>query len=229
MLKKNRLAEDVTIEEIWIEPADFDRQCEYLLGAYLCLEDDFLEYLEYAPYREEHLHVSSSRLADFILRITPLLSISFRALTFGGKMKGAYEYWLHDPSHGRGEVFDKYTKELKQLYVKKEKHIDSLNEYYELHVSNVFTLWDNDNLIKREIMLNYEVSRIEFSKALCPFQKEKWFSWKDLRNEIEHRGRTEATLEDVLYGLAFLIILLEQLYSWKDAFFEYSSNLFQMD
>ena len=102
-------------------------------------------------------------------------------------------------------------------------------DYYKLHISNIFTLWDDDNLTKKEIMLNYEVGKIEFTEKLHPFQKEKWHSWKDLRNEIEHRGRTEATLENVLYGLAFLIILLEQLYTWKDAFFEFTSELFQMD
>lgn len=230
MSAKNGLVEEVSIDEIWIDTDDFDRQCEYLLGAYFRLEKDFLEYLEYVPYREDHLHVSSSRLADFILRIPPLLAISFRSLTFGECMKGSYERWLHDPRlRYREEEFHKYIKELKQLYIKKEKNIDNLIDYYELHISNIFTLWYDENLTKQEIILNYEVGKIEFTEKIHPFQKEKWYSWKNLRNEIEHRGRTEATLENVMYGLAFLLILLTQLYTRKDAFFEFSSELFQMD
>lgn len=229
MSSKNELSGEGTIDEIWIDSDDFDRQCDYLFNAYFRLEKDFLEYLEYVPYREDHLHVSSSRLADFILRIPPLLTISFRYLTFGGIMKYSYERWLHDPGlRSREEEFQKYAEELKRLYEKKEKNMDSLNDYYELHISNVFSLWRDENIIFREITLYEDVGKIEFSKKLYPFKKEKWFSWKDLRNEIEHRGRTEATLEDVLYGLAFLIILLYQLYSWRAAFFELTSSLFDI-
>lgn len=228
MSAKNGLVEEFTIDEIWIDTDDFDRQCEYLLGAYSRLEKDFLEYLEYVPYKEDHLHVSSSRLADFILRIPPLLAISFRLLTFGENMKGSYERWLNDPRlRCREEEIQKYIKELKQLYIKKEENKDNLIDYYEIHISNIFTLWHDDNLTKKEVMLNYEVGKIEFTEKIYPFQKEKWYSWKDLRNEIEHRGQTEATLENVLYGLSFLIILLEQLYTWKDPFFEFTSELFQ--
>jgi len=229
MSTKNGLPEEVKIENIWIDDDDFDRQCEYLLRAYLRLETDFLEYLDYVPCRVEHLNVSSQRLADFILRIPPLLTKSFRTLTFGGKMKGRYEYWLYDPSHGYGEDFNKYVKKLKQIYVKKEKNTDNLNDYYKLHALNVFTLWGEEDLTKKEIRLKDKVGIIEFTKTLHPFQKKQWFSWKDLRNEIEHRGRTEAKLKDVLYGLAYIITLLEKSYSWKDAFYEFTSGLFQID
>ena len=229
MATKNGLLEDISMEEIWLNPEDFNRQCDYLRGAYFRLEKDFLEYLEYVPYREEHLHVSSPRLADFILRIPPLLAKSFRLLTFGSKMKGSYERWLHDPRlRSKEEEFHKYTEELKKLYVKKEKNIDYLNDYYEFHISNVFTIWGDENLINKKITLNTEIGKIEFSNKLYPFEKEKWRSWKELRNEIEHRGRTEATLNAVLCGMAFLIILIVQLYSWRDAFFAFTSNLFEI-
>ena len=222
-----------SLEEInkkgWIDQNDFNRQCDYLFGAYFRLEKDFLEYLEYVPYREDHLHVSSSRLADFILRIPPLLAISFRSLTFGERMKGSYERWLYDPIlRSREEEFHKYITELNRVSMKKEENVDNLNDYYELHVSNVFTFWGDENLVNKAVTLNDEIGKIEYSKRLYPFEKEKWFMWKDLRNEIEHRGRTEATLEDVLHGLAFLIILLEQLYGWRDAFFELSSDIFEI-
>ena len=71
----------------WMNRSEFEKQSTYLFGLYSRIERDFLELFDFIPLREDYLCIESSWLADYILRVTPLLSKAFRLLTFGPPFK----------------------------------------------------------------------------------------------------------------------------------------------
>ena len=62
------------LKHIWDDKDASAKVSTYLYGAYDRLERDFLSVLNYVPLRESHLEVSSPRLADVVLRTSPLIN-----------------------------------------------------------------------------------------------------------------------------------------------------------
>ena len=215
---------------IWILVGDDRKIKGYVYSAYKRLERDFMNYLNYVPLRNKHLCVSSSRLADFIPRISSLLSKCFRLITFGNSMK---TYCVHNVmwqfSENVGELKALYEK-LEKIYNKKEKNEDNLNDYYSLHdldKSFITGFWDGKRISIQERIVKEKIGILD-SLVIRPFEHKEWRAWRECRNSIEHRDKTEASLKDVLYGIACIAIILENINkrSWTDRYLDFDSDLF---
>ena len=215
---------------IWIPVGDHRKIKVYVYSSYKQLERDFMNYLNYVPLRKKHLCVSSSRLADFIPRISSLLSKCFRLLTFGDSMK---TYCMHNVtwqfSEYVGGLKVLYEK-LEEIYDKKEKNEDNLNDYYSLHDLDkpfITGFWDGKCISMQERIVKEKIGVLD-SLVIRPFEHKEWHSWRECRNSIEHRDKTEVSLKDVLYGIACIAIILENINkrSWMDRYLDFDSDLF---
>ena len=189
---------------------DSRRLTEYVSGAYKRLERDFINYLDYVPLREVHLCVSSQRLADFIIRIDPLLSTCFRLITFGDSMKSYCESSITIIPFDDKKIEFFYEK-LEKLYNKKEIDKDTLWDYYKFHDSEklvITVFWNEKRLSMHELEIQEKIG-ISDCFQIRPFGKKEWDAFKECRNAIVHRDKTEASLEDVLHGIACLAIIFE--------------------
>lgn len=68
-------------------------------------------------------------------------------------------------------------------------------------------------------------SEIEYDEVLKPFTSKNFNSWLEYRNDVEHRDRTQATIEKSLQGIACLFILIRKIseYTYENI----ESDLFQ--
>ena len=214
--------------DIWIPNEDCHRLTEYVFGAYQRLETDFINYFNYVPLRNNHLHVSSQRLADFIQRTSQLLSKLFRLITFGESM----ENYLRRAARfvfGYTTEYEELLSELYKIYDKKVKNKDYLNYYYKLHnldKSFIKAFWNGKCLSMKEVKFQKRVGILEYNCLTKPFKWENWLSWKNCRNAIEHRDKTEASLKEVLYGIACCAIILENIASRNSIKKSFDSNIF---
>ena len=81
-------------KNIWVNYKDNKNMTEYLNNTYNRLETDFIDYLDYVPLKEDHLEVTSQRLAELIQRISALLSKIFRIVTLGSPMQQYCEHGI---------------------------------------------------------------------------------------------------------------------------------------
>ena len=128
------------LEHIWDDKKESEKVSAYLYGAYTRLEKDFLAVLEYVPLREQHLSVSSSRFADFVLRTSPLINKTFRILTFG---RGTLEKleWETNPANSismSSEDLFSIQKLLLEIHKKKKKNNDSISDYRKWFSNDLF-------------------------------------------------------------------------------------------
>lgn len=222
--------ENLEPPNIWIPAGDHRKIKAFVYSSYKRLESDFMDYLNFVPLRNEHLCVSSSRLADFIPRISSLLSKCFRLITFGNSMK---TYCINNVTwqfNGNIENLKALYSELEEIYTKKEQNDDNLNEYYRLHDLDepfITGFWDGNRISMQERIVKEKIGILD-SLVIKPFEHKEWYAWRECRNSIEHRDRTEASLKDVLYGLAFIAITLENITkkSWLDRYPDFDSDLF---
>jgi len=218
----------VETPNIWIPVEDDRKITGYVYNAYKRLETDFMNYLNYVPLRKDHLCVSSSRLADFIPRISSLLSKCFRLITFGYSMKTYCEHSIPLQFSENGSQKALYEK-LDDIYNKKKKNEDYLNDYYGLHdldESFITDFWDGKRISMQERMVKEKIG-ISDSLVIKPFDHKEWYAWGECRNAIEHRDKTEASLKDVLYGIAYIATILENITkrSWFKQL-DFDSDLF---
>lgn len=199
---------------VWMNDKDSKNITEYLNNAYNRLETDFVDYLEYVPLKEDHLKVTSQRLADFIQRISALLSKSLRIVTLGSPMQQYCERSM-EFRFGSGSLgLEKLYKHLNGIYNKVKVNKDTLNDYYILHDINetfITGFWNGKPISKQEIELREKIGVLEYPQTLVPFKHEEWYSWKDSRNAIEHRYETTTSMKNVLYGVAYLAIVLNNI------------------
>lgn len=208
----------------WMNHLDFQRQSSFVFSSYQRLENDILEYFEYVPLREKNLSLTSVRLADFLLRMPPILTKAFKIMTFGFITQNMFDTHL-------GFIPDKIKQEeilklINDLHEKKKLNEDYLNHYYQFHNNKIVApyIWRGKLISEREVKLKEIISRIEYDEIIKPFNSKNWHSWIDCRNEIEHRERTEADLEKVLQGLACIYMILERVSSGTPEYLK--SNLF---
>jgi len=214
--------------DIWIPNEDCHRLTEYVFGAYQRLETDFINYFNYVPLRNNHLHVSSQRLADFIQTTSQLLSKLFRLITFGESMKNylrrAVKFVFGDTTE-----YEELLSELYKRYDKKVKNKDYLNYYDNLHdldKSFIKDFWNGKCLSMKEVRFQQRIGILEYNCVIKPFKWENWLSWKNCRNAIEHRDKTEASLKEVLIGIACCAIILENIASRNSIKKSFDSNVF---
>ena len=198
-----------SLQHIWEDDISSKKVSGYLYGAYSRLEQDFLSVLEYVPLRESHLHVSSSRFADFILRSSPLINKIFRTMTFSKRTLKQLE-WEINPENSYGissDDYDSIQELLLNLHSLKKRNRDSISHYHKWISSGLFyKLYpiNEDDVVTTQ--LKTEVIESEFT--LNPFGNDVWGNWIDNRRKIEHRDQTEASIQCVLNGLAIIAKLL---------------------
>lgn len=222
--------ENLEHQNIWIPDGNHRKMKSYIYSSYKRLERDFIDYLNHVPLRNEHLFVSSSRLADFIPRISSLLSKSFRLITFGDSMNTYCVYNVTWSFDGNSDDLKALYEKLEIIYDKKDKNEDKLNDYYCLHDLDrpfITDFWDGNRISMQERIVKEKIGVID-PLVIRPFKHEEWYAWKECRNSIEHRDRTEASLKDVLYGIAYIAIILENINkkSRLDRYPDFDSDLF---
>lgn len=132
----------------WLDEEIFENRTEFYFNAVNRQENEFLNYLEYVPLRTVNLAVSSQRLADFMLRIFPLLTIGFNVITFGKGMKRYVNSAQHifSDSNTQQELFSK----LKDLY---DKNNPYLRDYYKFHSDRLFHQYWNISINEDDLEL----------------------------------------------------------------------------
>ena len=115
------------------------------------------------------------------------------------------------PFDDREKEIESFYEKLEKLYNKKEINKDTLWDYYTFHDSDkliITAFLDNKRLSTHELEIK-ETIGISDRFQIRPFGKKEWDAVKECRNAIIHRDKTEASLEDVLHGIACLVIILE--------------------
>ena len=97
--------------------------------------------------------------------------------------------------------------------------------YYNFHSDkDLQQFWhiaiDEDDVTPRNL-----IGLISYTESIFPFDKTVWEGLHEVRNEIIHRNKTEATLGDVLNGLACLIVIAARIFNWNALLFEFQSIL----
>ncbi len=191
------------------------------------IEQEFLDYFEYVPLEKKHLNVSSMRLADIILKIFPLIGITFRTITFGNPMKALIEHLKFNKVSGIEEFVEKVEK----IYQKQESIDDSLWDYYRL-LNDAITR-DRagiSTLSEKTVSLRPRVGYINLVREFQPFTGSNWSKIVKVRNEIEHRGKTSSSLEESLNALSCLAILLKMNANGQEHYpLDFSSKVFQIN
>ena len=211
----------------FIEQIEYVNNYSFLHLSFERIEQEFLEYFEYVPLEEKHLHVSSMRLADLILKIFPLIGIAYRTITFGTPMKSLIKHLKFNKVSGINEFVEKVEK----IHQKNESNDDSLWDYYKLLNEDITKERAGISILsEKAVSLRTRVGYIHLIKTFQPFTGENWQNIVDTRNEIEHRGKKVASLEESLNTLSCLAILLDiNARGQEDHPLDFSSNIFQID
>jgi len=176
--------------------------------------------LEYVPLRKNNLGVSSQRLADFIIKIFPLQTIGFYVITFGEGMK---KYIKNVPNMLDSGADIRVLKKISDL---KKKKNPFLRDYINFHSHRDLQYYWRMGIKNEELDLREILGLIDYSETIIPFDEEIWNGVNIVRNEIVHRNRTEAKLEDVMNGIASLIIIASRFENWDSLRFEFRSEVF---
>lgn len=208
----------------WLDKDTFENRTEYFFNAVNRLETEFINYLEYVPLRTENLKVSSQRLADFMLRIFPLMTIGFNIITFGDGMKQYVNSANHifSDSTIQQELFSK-------LVTLHNENNPFLRDYYNLHLDRLFQQYWNISIEEDDLELRKMVGIINYSTKIVPFDHSIWDQTHKVRNEIIHRTRTEASLENVVNGLGCLNLIAGRICNWTRLRYDYRSVLFNIE
>jgi len=100
----------------------------------------------------------------------------------------------------------------------------ALLDYDELNLTDYGNEFDPS---KWKLFERYaELAARAYNEEIFPFKSEIWAESNDKRYSIEHREEVEASLEDVLYLMSAIAVLINMLsMSWDGEEFRYS-NLF---
>lgn len=183
----------------------------YLLGAYQRIEANLLNYLTYIPLRRENINISSQRLADFIPIIYSLLSKAFNLITFGEAMS-QYHFNPIRLAIAKFESRKEFDEELLNLFEKKSKNRDFLNDYYTFHNKNNFyitDLWLSGKISEIKLGVKHLSGVLEYDEKIKPFEFDEWNAWNETRNALAHRDQIEASLKVVFYGIGGVHVLLD--------------------
>lgn len=153
---------------------------------YLKMEQQFIEYCEYVPLREEHYKVWSSKLASIIIEICSVLDSFFKA--------GSPWLFRHLCSDSNGFQKEKREIEENRANIKTWKQI--FDSCYNFSEKKVFV--------------------IPLKDSICPFKDWKdgnTLKWWETYNNVKHdrfRGLESADFESTLLALSglFLAIIL---------------------
>ena len=192
-------------ERLWLPDDEFDKKITFLKEILSDIEDGFLIYSRYVPFREENKQISSIKFAEYILRIYPLLTIAFRTLLLARPMRKYYERITRKSEVDVKEFVSKWRK-LRRIIKKDHDKIECFYSFFNEDFMREY--WANETLSNEEVFVKNEIPYLELDEPLMPFREERFKEMDSIRDSIEHRETIEASLDVALNCLACLAILI---------------------